>query len=187
MRSLPLPYARGSVGFMPYKENVLQGTAIRFNSQIPAEKMEEYCALGTEEEAYMELVFEQLALTARTYHKLLRVARTIADMEGSEKDHGQPFAGGGLLSWNSKELLGEWDMKYKYWWMCLQGLSNRTKRNLLERYKSAHAIYDLSEKCLRQDGLLDARQADIFFKGKEKAILTRHIRHFTDRGIFCDT
>ena len=61
------------------------GTAIRFNSQIPAEKMEEYCALGTEEEAYMELVFEQLALTARTYHKLLRVARTIADMEGSEK------------------------------------------------------------------------------------------------------
>ena len=33
----------------------------------------------------MELVFEQLALTARTYHKLLRVARTIADMEGSEK------------------------------------------------------------------------------------------------------
>ena len=32
----------------------------------------------------MEAVFEQLALTARTYHKLLRGARTIADMDGSD-------------------------------------------------------------------------------------------------------
>ena len=73
-------------------------------------------------------------------------------------------------------------MKYKYWWMCLQGLSNRTKRNLLERYRSAHAIYDLSEKCLRQDGLLDVRQADIFLRERKRQILTRHIRHFYRQG-----
>ena len=60
------------------------GTGIRYNSQIPAEKMDVYCPLLEEEEAYMEAVFEQLALTARTYHKLLRVARTIADMDGSD-------------------------------------------------------------------------------------------------------
>lgn len=73
-------------------------------------------------------------------------------------------------------------MKYKYWWMCLQGLSNRTKRNLLERYKSAHAIYDLSEKCLRQDGLLDARQADIFLRERKKADLDTAYQTFLQTG-----
>ena len=73
-------------------------------------------------------------------------------------------------------------MKYKYWWMCLQGLSNRTKRNLLERYKSAHAIYDLSEKCLRQDGLLDARQADIFLRERKKADLDTAYQTFLQKG-----
>lgn len=73
-------------------------------------------------------------------------------------------------------------MKYKYWWMCLQGLSNRTKRNLLERYKSAHAIYDLSEKCLRQDELLDARQADIFLRERKKADLNTAYQIFLQTG-----
>ena len=67
-------------------------------------------------------------------------------------------------------------MKYKYWWMC------RTKLNLLERYKSAHAIYDLSEKCLRQDGLLDARQADIFLRERKKADLDTAYQTFLQTG-----
>jgi magnesium chelatase family protein len=32
----------------------------------------------------MEEMYEKYALTARTYHKVLRVARTIADMAGAE-------------------------------------------------------------------------------------------------------
>lgn len=55
------------------------------NSRIPGSKIEEYCPLGKQEEAYMEAVYTKEALTARTYHKLLRVARTIADLEGSEQ------------------------------------------------------------------------------------------------------
>lgn len=51
------------------------------NSQIPAVKLEEYCPLGKRETAYMEEVFQKKELTARTYHKILRVARTIADLE----------------------------------------------------------------------------------------------------------
>ena len=38
----------------------------------------------------MELAFERIGLTARTYHKILRVARTIADLAGEEwiqKEH----------------------------------------------------------------------------------------------------
>jgi magnesium chelatase family protein len=55
-----------------------------FNSQIPASKMEIYCPLGADEAAYMEDIFGRLELSARAFHKLLKVARTIADLEGSE-------------------------------------------------------------------------------------------------------
>lgn len=52
-----------------------------YNSQVPAAKLNEYCALLPKQEAYMEKVYEKLNLTARSYHKILRVARTLADME----------------------------------------------------------------------------------------------------------
>ena len=55
-----------------------------YNSQIPASKLKEYCKLGQKEETYMEHVYEKFSLTARTYHKILRVARTIADLDESE-------------------------------------------------------------------------------------------------------
>ena len=32
----------------------------------------------------MEKMYDKMKLTARTYHRILRVARTIADMDGSE-------------------------------------------------------------------------------------------------------
>jgi magnesium chelatase family protein len=54
------------------------------NSRIPAAKLPQYCPLGTKETAYMEGIFKKQSLTARTYHKILRVARTIADLEQSE-------------------------------------------------------------------------------------------------------
>ncbi len=53
-----------------------------YNSKIPANKMSEYCFLDDKEKSYMENMYHKLNLTARTYHKILRVARTIADMDG---------------------------------------------------------------------------------------------------------
>ncbi len=58
------------------------GTAIRFNSQIPPAQMEQYCHLPLPLRAYMKEIYQELSLTARSYHKILKVARTIADMEG---------------------------------------------------------------------------------------------------------
>lgn len=55
-----------------------------YNSQIPADLIKKYCQLDEKEEKYMESMYKELDLTARTYHKVLRVARTIADMEGAE-------------------------------------------------------------------------------------------------------
>lgn len=56
-----------------------------FNSQIPAGLMDKYCHIGAEEKDYIKSIFEKYSLTARSYHKLLKVARTIADMDGSER------------------------------------------------------------------------------------------------------
>ncbi|MBO6215988.1 MAG: YifB family Mg chelatase-like AAA ATPase [Lachnospiraceae bacterium] len=57
-------------------------TSYKYNSRIPASDMDKYCRLGQKEHKYVTELYERLGLTARTYHKLLRVARTIADMDG---------------------------------------------------------------------------------------------------------
>lgn len=54
-----------------------------FNAQLPAGKLEQYCALTPEGEAKMREIYRKKQLTARSYHRLLKVARTIADLEGS--------------------------------------------------------------------------------------------------------
>ena len=58
--------------------------AFHYNSRIPAARMEEFCPLGGKEQKYMEGMYQKMSLTARTYHKILRVARTIADCEESK-------------------------------------------------------------------------------------------------------
>ena len=58
---------------------------IRFNSQLKEEELRQYCQLTKEETDYMQTIYEQQGLSSRGYHKLLRVARTIADMGQSEQ------------------------------------------------------------------------------------------------------
>lgn len=60
------------------------GTNLRFNSDISSREIPLYCPLGKEETKYMEKVFYLLNLSARSYHKILKTARTIADVEGED-------------------------------------------------------------------------------------------------------
>lgn len=55
-----------------------------FNSEMKAMDVEEFCVLGKQEKRLMELAYSKLRLSARTYHRVLKVARTIADLEGCE-------------------------------------------------------------------------------------------------------
>ena len=55
-----------------------------FNSEMKASDMDEFCALGKKEKLLMEIAYTKLKLSARTYHRVLKVARTIADLDGSE-------------------------------------------------------------------------------------------------------
>ncbi len=57
----------------------------KFNSQIPSSLINTFCKLNEEEALFMEEMYEKYSLTARTYHKVLRVARTIADLDFEEK------------------------------------------------------------------------------------------------------
>ena len=58
-----------------------KGESFSHNSAIPASRLDEFCNLASKEQRYMETIYEKINLTARTYHKILRVARTIADLE----------------------------------------------------------------------------------------------------------
>ncbi len=54
------------------------------NSEMNNRQIKKYCALDSESEALLEMAFNKLGLSARGSYRILRVARTIADMEHSE-------------------------------------------------------------------------------------------------------
>lgn len=56
-----------------------------FNKDIPLGLIEKYCHLDQTLIDYMHEVYDERELTARTYHKVLKVARTIADMAGAKE------------------------------------------------------------------------------------------------------
>ena len=62
----------------------LQPYGVRFNSQIPANALEEVCQLGEREKQLRKEIFETHNLSARGMAKIMKVARTIADLEHSE-------------------------------------------------------------------------------------------------------
>ena len=55
------------------------------NSQLGVKDIDKYCCLGVQEEKFMRQAFERMNLTARTYYKVLCVARTIADLEDAKE------------------------------------------------------------------------------------------------------
>ena len=54
------------------------------NSAMRERDVEPYCRLSGEGEAFMKALYEREKISARKYFKLLRVARTVADIKGSE-------------------------------------------------------------------------------------------------------
>jgi magnesium chelatase family protein len=61
-----------------------EGTGITCNAKMSPKMTKEYCVLSDEASALLKASFEKLGLSARAYDKLLRIARTIADLEGCE-------------------------------------------------------------------------------------------------------
>ncbi|MGN0170116.1 MAG: YifB family Mg chelatase-like AAA ATPase [Lachnospiraceae bacterium] len=60
------------------------GEDILFNSQMKMPQIEKYCILSPDLKNYLEDIFAKMHLSARSYHRILKVARTIADLGGHE-------------------------------------------------------------------------------------------------------
>ena len=62
------------------------------NARMGPNEMRRYCALSEESAELMKNAFETMGLTARSFDRILKVARTVADMEGSEEIQPQHIA-----------------------------------------------------------------------------------------------
>ena len=61
-----------------------KGTGIRRNALIPASKIESFCPMTEKARDALNKALACLGLSGRAYHGILRVARTIADLEGKD-------------------------------------------------------------------------------------------------------
>ncbi|RKZ65258.1 MAG: ATP-dependent protease, partial [Gammaproteobacteria bacterium] len=56
----------------------------RFNAELSVKEIEAYCILKDKEKILLEKAMDKLKLSARAYHRILKLARTIADIDDSE-------------------------------------------------------------------------------------------------------
>jgi magnesium chelatase family protein len=81
------------------------GSGIFFNSEMGNRQIEKYCVLGEREDDLLHKAFREKRLSARGCHKILKVARTIADLEGEKQ-----------ISINHLcEAISYRDLEEKYW------------------------------------------------------------------------
>ena len=55
------------------------------NSKLPGGEVKKYCTLTKNARKRMEEAFERLSLSARSYHRILKTARTVADLAGADQ------------------------------------------------------------------------------------------------------
>lgn len=78
---------------------------VSVNALLNVKQIEIYCKLGPEETKLMKRAFQMYHLTARTYHKILKVARTIADLDESSE----------IKLPHLKEAISYRSMDQRYW------------------------------------------------------------------------
>lgn len=82
-----------------------RGTQIRNNSMLGVKDLETYCPLDDSGQKLMEHAFGAMGLTARAYHRIIRTARTIADMDGEEQ----------IREYHLAEAIGYRTVDNRYW------------------------------------------------------------------------
>lgn len=60
------------------------GTAIRTNADIPENLIEQYCKLKESSQKLLDMAYKKYKFSGRSIHKILKVARTVADLRGGE-------------------------------------------------------------------------------------------------------
>jgi len=57
---------------------------IRYNSQMNNEQVKEYCTMTSEASNILKLAYDKMHMSVRIYYKIIKVARTIADIDNSD-------------------------------------------------------------------------------------------------------
>jgi magnesium chelatase family protein len=65
------------------QEQRFAGTRIFANARMTPRLLKEFCHLGPEARGLLETAVERLGLSARAYSRILKIARTIADLAGA--------------------------------------------------------------------------------------------------------
>ncbi len=84
------------------QEERFRGTDITCNAQIPAGHLQTYCPMTDGAKAVVQSAFDRLGLSARSYDRILKLARTVADMSGSdtiERSHAAAAIQYGSMGW----------------------------------------------------------------------------------------
>ena len=63
----------------------LKRTKIHCNAQMNNRQIKKYCPVDRDSDRLLEAAIDKLGLSARAYNRILRIGRTIADLEGAEK------------------------------------------------------------------------------------------------------
>lgn len=62
-----------------------KGKKLKFNSRMTPKELEEYCRISEKGRELIRKAMDRLGLSPRAFHRILKVSRTIADMEQSER------------------------------------------------------------------------------------------------------
>lgn len=61
-----------------------EGTGVTCNAKMTPQMTQKFCTMSDEAEGLLKISFEKLGLSARAYDKILRISRTVADLDNSE-------------------------------------------------------------------------------------------------------
>ena len=62
-----------------------KNSSVKCNAHLPSHLISEACSVTDDAQKFLKIAFESMKLSARGYDKILKIARTIADLEGSEQ------------------------------------------------------------------------------------------------------
>ena len=68
------------------------GLTISSNAEMSVEDVKKFCALPEDAENLLRMAMKQFSLSARAYHRIIKVARSIADLSGEENIHSSHIA-----------------------------------------------------------------------------------------------
>lgn len=60
-------------------------TAYDFNGEVSGNDVKKFCKLGEKEQRFLEQAYEAGQMSVRSYHKIIKLARTIADLEHADE------------------------------------------------------------------------------------------------------